>query len=321
MTESCNRGLAAIILAYGDGTNCQSLLTDLAQHAGLDRSRLFVVHNPSRPGEVVRIPDGVCATVIENASNLGYAEGMNVGLGRALEMEPEWLLMVTHDVRIKARDIDLLCSALAADRRYAVVGPSLSSSEGEIFSCGMTRVGHGRMGHRPASRQPGACQPWESESIDGSVMLWRASVLRQLGGFDRRFFMYIEDIELCSRAVRTGWKVGVVDSVTVRSVPGGKERRAAHAYLRTRNGLEHARSQGAQYLALEIGALVQDYWRHTPKPGGVRFGHAEHQSAARAFRRGATLGIIDFLRRRWGPPPTALLRESDIRFHRTAHKA
>lgn len=305
------RSLVAVVLSYGDGMQCLGLLADLAAHPDLDASRVVVVHNPSRAGEVLRFTDDVQATIVENPSNLGYAGGMNVGIARALDLETESVLFLTHDVRIGVSDIDALCDALASDRRFAAVGPVLSSPDGSVFSTGMTRSGL-RVKHRATRRPESPLQPWECNGLDGSVMLWRASVLAELGGFDSRFFMYMEDVELCARAARAGWKVGSVDGAFAVSVPGGPQRKAAHAYLRARNGLECARGQVARYVALEAAALLLDYWRHTPKPGGSRFGQRDFHLAARAFRRGATLGILDFLRGRWGPPPARLLGESDI---------
>jgi N-acetylglucosaminyl-diphospho-decaprenol L-rhamnosyltransferase len=311
-TKQAEISMVVVVLAYGDGGQCQALLTELSTHPDLDASRVIVVHNPSLPGEVLRLVDGTRATVIENSSNLGYAAGMNVGMTRALDLQAEFVLFLTHDVRIGASDIDALCNALMSDERFAAVGPALSLPDGSLYSTGMTRIGPRRSTHRSVRRPENSFQPWECDSLDGSAMLWRASVLRELGGFDSRFFMYMEDVELCARAVRAGWKIGSVDKASAVSMPGGKQRLAAHAYLRTRNGLEYARSQGAQYVAFEVWALLLDYWRHAPKPGGTRFGQAEYHAAARRFRQGATLGVLDFLRRRWGPPPAKLLSESDI---------
>lgn len=303
------RDLTVVILAYGADTKCNALLSDLLAWRGI---QIVVVHNPSHPGQVLDLKDNSSVILVQNSSNLGYAEGMNVGIMRALDLNPKYVLILTHDVRIDGRSIDALRDALAADGDFAAVGPVLSSPEGVVFSTGMIRAGPTRVRHRLARHPAHPIEPWLCDGLDGSAILWRASALRDLVGFDSRFFMYMEDIELCARARRNGWKVGSVNAALAVSIPGGTQRRAAHAYLRARNGLESARLRGARYVVFELLALMREYWTTTPKPGGTRFGRPEHRRAAKAFRMGATLGIVDFVRRRWGPPPIRVLRDSDI---------
>jgi hypothetical protein len=46
-------------------------------------------------------------------------------------------------------------------------------------------------------------------------MFWRTNVLQQLGGFDERFFMYGEDIDLCYRIQETGYHIDYVPETSI----------------------------------------------------------------------------------------------------------
>jgi GT2 family glycosyltransferase len=51
--------------------------------------------------------------------------------------------------------------------------------------------------------------------VSGFFMLCRSSAFRELGGFDERYFLYYEDIDLCTRARLAGWKNAWLPGVTV----------------------------------------------------------------------------------------------------------
>ena len=82
-------------------------------------------------------------------------------------------------------------------------------------------------------------------------MLVRAAALERVGGFDERFWSYFEEAELCLRARRAGFRVGVVLDAVAEQAPGGPGRPGVWSYLMTRNGVAYAwRAAGPGGLAL-----------------------------------------------------------------------
>ena len=198
---------------------------------------------PAPAGRAGRTVDVPGVEVVNNDRNLGYAAGMNVGLRRARELGVEAVLTLTHEARVDGR----------ASRRWPTrwrrrrpggggAGPEDAGGRAVVGGHGDPRA----RGAAHASARPGAGagQAGPCESLDGSVVLWRAAHVEELGGFDARFFMYYEEIDLCARARARGWDVAVLGGVEAISVSGGTNRRVAHAYLTTRNGLAYARRRG-----------------------------------------------------------------------------
>jgi N-acetylglucosaminyl-diphospho-decaprenol L-rhamnosyltransferase len=307
-------GLRVVVLTYGTSGVHGPLLESLREE-GVDPARILVVHNPSRPGES---PPGIAAGVetIVAPHNLGYAAGMNLGLRRVLAApeDSEFVLVLTHDARLRRGALDLMLAAARSQPRFGALGPVLLYVGTETpFSFGGVRLPNGRLEHRRV-RPAGDAEIAACEWIDGGTMLVRTAALRSAGEFDERFWGYVEEAELCLRIERAGYAVGVVLAAAADQDPGGPKRPGPWAYLLTRNGLAYAqRSLGGRAVARQLAGAA---WR-------VVFETARAASRALRLRPGSPFepwavavgvarGAVDFLRGRWGPPPADLPGAGDV---------
>ena len=64
--------------------------------------------------------------------------------------------------------------------------------------------------------------------VSGSVMMIKKEVIEKIGGLDEDIFMYGEDVELCFRAKKAGFKVGWTDSATIMHIGGGSTKDPAY---------------------------------------------------------------------------------------------
>lgn len=306
-------GLVAIVLAYGGKRQCAPLLRQLrCVHEANDTGMTIVVHNPSYPGEQSGLAGDDFTRIVENSENIGYAGGMNEGIRVSADYAPSWVLLLTHEVRLEPDTVVELLTVLGRASAFAAVGPVLYDAHGSLFHSGLERPGRARWRLRASPPACAPATPWACDSLDGSVMLWRGEVLHALHGFQARFFMYFEEIELCCRARRAGWRVGVVPTASAQTTPGGAGRPLAHGYLRARNRLQCAREESPLTLLVTACDLLFELWSYTPKPGGKRSKSPTARAASRAHRRGVVFGAADFARGRWGPPPPEILSGSDI---------
>ncbi len=70
-----------------------------------------------------------------------------------------------------------------------------------------------------------ATEPVPVEAVIGTLVVFRRSALDQVSGFDERFFMYAEDMDICRRLGEAGWGVYLDPRVTVEHFYGGVRRR------------------------------------------------------------------------------------------------
>jgi N-acetylglucosaminyl-diphospho-decaprenol L-rhamnosyltransferase len=102
-------------------------------------------------------------------------------------------------------------------------------------------------------------QPTEVDWVSGACFLARRSVLDEVGGFDEGYFMFAEDMDLCWRVNRAGWRVGFEPSAEVTHHEGVSRRRHPYgmALAHHRSALRFASrtTSGPKRALLPLAAL------------------------------------------------------------------
>jgi GT2 family glycosyltransferase len=306
-------GLGVTVLAYGGGGEFRALIDSL-QAEGVDATAIVLVHNQAAPGEAPpSAPDGV--EVVPTGANLGYAGGMNVGVRRLLERGAEQLLVLTHDARLRPGALVALRGAAASQPAFGILGPALVlTGTDDPYSFGGVTDSGGATSHLK-QLPAGAGEVLACDWVDGGTMLVRRQVFERVGEFDERFWGYCEEADLCLRARKAGFEVGVVAAARADQESGMGKRIGAWAYLTTRNGIEYAgRARGARGVAtitlrsltiVALNLIRAGLRRARLRPGGP----AEPWALAIGTWRGA----IDRFRGHWGPPPADLPGMGDLR--------
>ncbi|MDQ3757126.1 MAG: glycosyltransferase family 2 protein [Actinomycetota bacterium] len=191
------------------------------------------------------------ARLLPTGGNLGFGRAAN--RGAASVEEADYLLVCNPDLTVDPDAVDLLAEVLDHDPAVAIVGPRIVDPDGttypspRLFPGLLDAVGHAFLGYvAPRNRftrryrlldvdrdVPAADVDW----VSGSCFLVRRRAWDALGGFDERYFMYAEDVDLCWRAHRAGWHVAFEPAARVTHVQGVST--ARHPY---RMILEHHRS-------------------------------------------------------------------------------
>lgn len=201
------------------------------------------------------------AVWVPTGRNLGYGGGANRGAARA---NGDMLLICNADVVMEPGSVKALTTSMESDEGLAIVGPLIEDQSGKVYPSPRTfpdlgvAVGHALLGLvSPGNRFTRRYRmlDWDrgsSASVDwvsGACFLVRRTAWEDLGGFDRSYFMYVEDVDLCWRASRAGWRVGFEPSARVIHVQGASTDLAPYRMI-----VEHHRS------------LLRFSWRSTTGP-------------------------------------------------------
>jgi N-acetylglucosaminyl-diphospho-decaprenol L-rhamnosyltransferase len=201
---------------------------------------LVVVDNESPTGPPA-VPDG--AQLLQPGGNLGYGKAANVG---ASGFEGSWLVVANPDVVWTPGALDQLIDALDRWPRAGCVGPAIRTTDGLLYPSARAFPSLGRgLGHalfgwwwpaNPWTRAYRAEQTGPVEGptgwLSGSLMVLRREAWEQVGGFDPKYFMYCEDMDLCRRLAEAGWQNVYVPTAVITHVGGHATRGASRQMLR-----------------------------------------------------------------------------------------
>ncbi len=171
------------------------------------------------------------ARLIETGANLGYGSAVNLAVDRLGEngAADDWVIVANPDVQWGPGSIDALLDAANRWPRAGALGPLIRDPDGSVYPSArhlpsLVRGGmHAVVGpfwkRNPwtAAYRQDRLEPSERPVgwLSGSCLLLRRSAFRQVGGFDERYFMYMEDVDLGDRLGRAGWCSVYVPSAEV----------------------------------------------------------------------------------------------------------
>jgi GT2 family glycosyltransferase len=193
---------------------------------------------------------GVDCTVIAGQGNVGYGRGHNLALERTAS---RYHLVLNPDVDLDPESLAKAFSFLEAHADVGLLTPFIGDETGRIqYLCrrypalldlfvrgflprGILRFFQKRLAHYEMQDViNGRDIVWDPPIVSGCFMLFRTDVLKKLGGFDPRYFLYFEDYDLSLRAHEVT-RVVYAPSVRVLHHGGGAARK----------GFAHVRMFGA----------------------------------------------------------------------------
>ncbi|MGH8687208.1 MAG: glycosyltransferase family 2 protein [Burkholderiales bacterium] len=192
---------------------------------------VVVVDNASIDGsaELVRerFPQ---AELIRNDSNLGFAEGCNVGIRILLQRGFELVLLLNNDAVVESGCLDELKRA-ARDQLAAAYGATIYElgEPARIWYAGGT-ISRLTLDARHELTPPDAgASPRATDFITGCCLMIRAEALRRIGLLEASFFAYYEDVDWCLRAATAGEQL--------LYVPGAKvQHEVSYSFRRNESG-------------------------------------------------------------------------------------
>jgi N-acetylglucosaminyl-diphospho-decaprenol L-rhamnosyltransferase len=246
--------LRVVVVTYSPGESLGVLLSSLSK-ATLAPYEVVLADNGSTDGVPEQAAEDPGVTLLHTGGNVGYGRAANAGAEGA---QAAWLLIINPDVRFC--DPGALDELFAAAERWpdaGAFGPAIVTPDGQLYPSARALPSLGRgIGHALAGwwwpsnpwtaayrKESGAPVEGPAGWLSGSALLVRRAAFASVGGFDPRYFMYFEDVDLCDRLGRAGWTSVYVPSAVVEHTGGHATRRSPVAMQRA----HHASAY--QYLA------------------------------------------------------------------------
>ncbi|AXH35354.1 glycosyltransferase family 2 protein [Humibacter sp. BT305] len=214
----------AIITVSYDSHAVLAPFLDSARAASTDaRTAVYVADNhptASSRSEVESMVVRAGAVYVPMADNVGYGSAVNA-VARTLPMDVDAILISNPDVLLGPGSVDVLAAALGSDPDVGAVGPRILEPDGSTYPSAravpsvVSGVGHALFARvwpeNPWSRSYRNAdsygdEPRDSGWLSGACLLVRRQAFDDIGGFDERYFMYFEDVDLGYRLGQAGWR-------------------------------------------------------------------------------------------------------------------
>jgi GT2 family glycosyltransferase len=214
--------VAVSIVSHGHAQFVESLVPQILR-SDVVKQLILTINIP----EVINLPCDSRIEIVYNSKPRGFGENHNNAFKRVFQ---PWFVVLNPDIVLDRDPFSSFCN-LAITNHASIYSPLAVNASGSFEDCWrrfptfssllLKAVGFPEKKYEPVKlRLEPFCVDW----VSGLCMFVSADAYRILGGFDQRYFMYYEDVDLCARAWRAGMKVLACPDVRLVHIA----RRASH---------------------------------------------------------------------------------------------
>lgn len=222
-----------VIVNWNSGDQVAACVDSLVEHDRGEISSIVVVDNDSFDGSADRIEQHKLVRVLRTGANLGFGRACNAGAALG---SSEYILFLNPDCRVYAGSVVAPLAFLQSNERdYVAVGIRLVDESGRIQrhcaripgpgtlmaeALGLTHIA-------PSIFRPVIMTDFSHERdvdvdhVIGAFYLVRRGAFESVGGFDERFFMYMEDLDLSARLAALGKRIRYLSEPSAFHQGGG----------------------------------------------------------------------------------------------------
>jgi N-acetylglucosaminyl-diphospho-decaprenol L-rhamnosyltransferase len=241
---------AAVVVHYNAGPLLIGCVRSLLDDASAGPVELVVVDNDSSDGSIEALQAAIPeARVVHSPGNVGYARAANFG---AAATRAAIVAVCNSDLTIEPGTAGRMLARFEEDATVGACGPRIHNEDGTDYPSARqvpslpVAVGHGALGlwwprnrftvrYRELDADPAKTR--DVDWVSGAAIWLRREALDAVGGWDERYFMYMEDVDLCWRLRSAAWRVVYEPGGSVVHVQGASTSRRPYRML-----VEHHRS-------------------------------------------------------------------------------
>lgn len=241
------------IVSHGQIDLVSSLLQDLTVHCKKIRLEVFLTLNVSEELPASLEQPSYSLTVLHNKISMGFGENHNQAFQYATA---PYFCVINPDIRIASDIFSELMEGLE-NQSVGVIAPLIVNADGVIEDSARKfptpfSILYKVFGASKERDYPVGGIPLEPDWVGGMFMVFRRNTYASIGGFDQKFFLYYEDVDLCARIRLAGLRVVMTPRVRATHLA----RRSSHrnvAYF-----LMHLRSMLRFFMSM---VFVKVMWR------------------------------------------------------------
>src|SRR5665213_1363586 len=208
--------VTAIVLNYKSPRDTIACVTALRKQTIADRIEILVIDNHSDDESIGvirnRLSQWENVRIMESPQNRGYGRGNDIGMKRAAG---RYILIINPDNELQSDALEKMVNAMEKGSDIGILAPKLVHEDGSVRDVArafpslmdviVKRTGSTLFPKRMDRYLQRNIDPTSERDVDwvvGACILLRRELIEKIGGFDPRFFLFFEDMDLCRRT----WK-------------------------------------------------------------------------------------------------------------------
>lgn len=222
--------VTAVVVTYQSAATVDNLLVAAKRCHDANALDFVFVDNDSKDATPeILLKQSDWAQVIITGKNNGFGRGCNIGLAK---VNTPYTLFLNPDANIEPKDVNEMLAFMDSHPNVGIVGPATlcGEADGQKSLQGTSSlptpwtVFRASVPLLPSINDlnrivPGS-EPFQTGWVCGAVYMIRTDLARRLGGFDPRFFLYWEEMDLCHRASDVGFETWAVGSAIANHICG-----------------------------------------------------------------------------------------------------
>jgi len=240
------KDLVISIVSYNSLSFLKECLDSILENPTEKDYQIIVVDNASSDGTVEFIGKNYPGIkLIANNKNIGFAAANNQAIKNS---DSKYILLINSDCEVYKGSLDSLIGFMDKNTGTGIAGPKIVNSDGTTqLSCRrfpslLDAAAHNILGDifpgNPFTKKYKLAdvsrdKPFKVDWVSGSCMIIRRKALEDTGELDEKYFMYIEDVDICYRMWQKGWSVYYCPEAEIMHHAGGSTGRGRREKIRS----------------------------------------------------------------------------------------
>ncbi|MFZ2975159.1 MAG: glycosyltransferase family 2 protein [Candidatus Moraniibacteriota bacterium] len=220
--------ISIIIVNYRSKTYLDKCLFSIDKHSFNEDLEIIVINNDQKEKLMDLVERYPRVKLYQNKKNMGFGAACNFGARKA---QGEKLLFLNPDTQFLNNYIREILIKIQKYQNVAIIGPRLITDEGKTQEWSTGKETNFIQIIKNNLWMTESRYFWESKNdifvdwVSGAAMFIKKDVFDKIGGFDEKFFMYGEDMDLCAQARELGYDILYSPELTILH-SGGKSRKS-----------------------------------------------------------------------------------------------
>jgi GT2 family glycosyltransferase len=202
--------------------------------------------------------------LFRNKMNAGFASACNIGIDLAKQNQSDFILLLNNDTSVKETFLEELIKFAQITKKDCVISSMILYSESlhKVWFAGGYISKFKASGFHTRSTNHINTFAFETDFLSGCCMLIPASVIDTVGKLSEEYFLYLEDVDYCTRLKHSDVKMYVVPSSVIYHKVSATTRKYSSQlplYYNSRNRLYFSKKYFPKYFFITLVYLISTF--------------------------------------------------------------